>query len=89
MTLKSDAKFKEKLIFCFKNDKNLVNFDMSTRNSQNFHFYWFLLCKVYKSSAKKVERSYLSWHGTEECHKRVAAMKSEINHLNSINKNNQ
>ena len=24
MTLKSDAKFEEKLIYCFKNDKNLV-----------------------------------------------------------------
>ena len=34
MTLKSDAKFKVKLICCFKNDKNLVNFDLSTRKSQ-------------------------------------------------------
>ena len=31
MTLKSDAKFEEKLICCFKNDKNLVNFDPSTQ----------------------------------------------------------
>ena len=46
MTLKIDAKFEEKLI-CFKNYKNLVNFDLSTRNSQNFHFDCFLLCKVY------------------------------------------
>ena len=30
MTLKSDAKFEEKLICCFKNDTNLVNFDLST-----------------------------------------------------------
>ena len=36
MTLKRDAKFEEKLICCFKNDKNLMNFDLSTRNSQNF-----------------------------------------------------
>ena len=34
MTLKSDAKFKEKLICCFKNDDNLVNFDRSTQKSQ-------------------------------------------------------
>ena len=27
MTLKIDAKFEKKLICCFKNDKNLVNFD--------------------------------------------------------------
>ena len=47
MTLKSDAKFEEKLICYFKNDKNLVNFDLSTRNSQNFYFDWFLLSKVY------------------------------------------
>ena len=59
MTLKSDAKFEEKLI-CFKNDKNLVNFDLNTQNSQNFHFDLLLLCKVYNVSPKKVQRSYLS-----------------------------
>ena len=31
MTQKSDAKFEEKLICCFKNDKNLVHFDPSTQ----------------------------------------------------------
>ena len=46
MTLESDAKLEEKLI-CLKNDKNLENIDMRTRNSQNFHFDWFFLCKVY------------------------------------------
>ena len=30
MTLKSGAKFEGKLICCLKNDKNLVNFDLST-----------------------------------------------------------
>ena len=34
MTLKSDAKFQEKPICCFKNDKNLVNFDPSTQVSK-------------------------------------------------------
>ena len=33
MTLKIDAKFEEKLIFCFKNDKNFVKSDLSTRKS--------------------------------------------------------
>ena len=33
MTLKSDAKFEEKLICCLKHDKNLVDFGMSTQNS--------------------------------------------------------
>ena len=30
MTLKIDEKIQEKLFFCFKNDKNLVEFDLST-----------------------------------------------------------
>ena len=36
MTLKRDAKFEQKLICCFKNEKNLVNFDLSTRKSKKF-----------------------------------------------------
>ena len=34
MTLKRDAKLEEKLICCFKNEKNLVNPDPSTKKSQ-------------------------------------------------------
>ena len=41
---------------------NLVNFGLSTWNFQNFYFDWFLLCKVYNVWAKKVQRSYVSWH---------------------------
>ena len=47
MTLKIDAKFEEKLICRFKNDKNLVNFDPSNQKSQNLQFQWLLLCKVF------------------------------------------
>ena len=47
MTLNSDAKFEGKPICCFKNDKNVVKFDLSTQNSQYFFFDWFVLCKVY------------------------------------------
>ena len=36
MTLKSYAKFEQKLICCFKNDKHLIDFDPSTRKSQKF-----------------------------------------------------
>ena len=37
MTLKSVAKFKERLTLGFKNDrKNLVNFNLSTQKSQKF-----------------------------------------------------
>ena len=36
MILKNGSKFKEKTIFCFKNDKNLVNFDPSTKKFKKF-----------------------------------------------------
>ena len=35
---KGGAKFEEKLIFCYKNDKNQVNFDPSTKSSNKFAF---------------------------------------------------
>ena len=38
MIPKSGAKLEQKLIFCFKNDKNLVNFDPSTKKSNIFAF---------------------------------------------------
>ena len=41
---------------------NLVNFDMSTQNSQNLNFDWFLLCKIYNVWSRKVPWSYLWWH---------------------------
>ena len=40
-------KIEGKLIFCVKNDKNLVNYDLSTGDSRNFCFDWFLFCKIY------------------------------------------
>ena len=53
MKLKRDTKFEEESTCRFKIDiKNLTNFDLSTR----------LLNKVYIVWAKKVQRSYLSWH---------------------------
>ena len=36
MILKSGAKFEEKLIFCFKNAKDLANFDAYTKKSKEF-----------------------------------------------------
>ena len=36
MILNIDAKFEEKRIICFKNDKNLVNFHPSTQKSPKF-----------------------------------------------------
>ena len=37
MAMKNDAKFEEKLIFCFKIDiRNVTNFDPSSQKSQKF-----------------------------------------------------
>ena len=47
MTLKSDAKFEEKLTCGLKNDmRNLANFHQCTRKSQNWDFDGVLLSKV-------------------------------------------
>ena len=62
MTLKTHAKLEEKLICCFKNDRNLVNFDPSTQSLKKVYFHWLILCEVFNVWPKKVQRSYLSWH---------------------------
>ena len=47
MTLRSDAKFEEKLTCCLENDmRNLANFHQSTRKCQNWNFDGILLPKV-------------------------------------------
>ena len=47
MTLKSDAKFEEKLTCGLENDmRNLTNFQPSTQKSQNWDFDGILLSKV-------------------------------------------
>ena len=52
LTLKSDAKFEEKLTLGCKNDmRNLVNFNASSSKSGNFHFDVLLLPIAYKVSA--------------------------------------
>ena len=52
MTLKSDAKFEEKLTFGLKNNlSNLANFHQSTRKCQNWDFDGILLPKVENISA--------------------------------------
>ena len=63
MTLESDAKFEEELALGFKNDMlNLVNYNASRPKFENLHFDVLLLSTAYKVSAKKVRKSYLSWH---------------------------
>ena len=57
MTLKSDAKFEEKLTCCLENGvRNLANFHQSTRKCQNWNFNGILLSKV-----ENVQRRYVSW----------------------------
>ena len=56
MTLRSDAKFEEKVTCGSENDmRNLVNFISSSGTSENLHFDVLLLSKVYYVWAKKVQ----------------------------------
>ena len=61
MKLKSDATFKGNLTRGLKNDiRNFVNFHASSQKSENLHFDWILLTKVYKDLDKKIQKSYAS-----------------------------
>ena len=54
---------KKNLAFGSKNDiTNLVNFSMSSGQSENLHFDVLLLLIAYKVLAKNVHKGYLSWH---------------------------
>ena len=60
MTLKSDAKFEEKLTLGSKDDiRNLVNFNVNSGKSENLDFNVLLLSIAYKVSAKKLQKYYL------------------------------
>ena len=61
---KSGAKFEEKLIFCFKNDKNLMNFDPSTKKSKKFALIG-PFCATYTTFDLKKYRRVI-FHDTEE-----------------------
>ena len=55
MTLKSDAKFEEKLTFGSKNGmSNLVAFNLNSNNFEKFPFDKLLFSIAYKVSAKKL-----------------------------------
>ena len=61
MTLKQDARLKVKLTRGLKNDiRNLVNFDASSRKSENLHFDELILSKAYKVLDENVQKSYAS-----------------------------
>ena len=64
MILKIDSKLEEKLICCFKNEKNLVNFDPSNEKSPKF-----ALWLVAFMQSKKLDLKNYRWvifHNTEE-----------------------
>ena len=63
-TLKGEEKFEHKIDLLFQKCQNLVNCDLSTRNSQNFYIDWFLLWKVYNVWPK--EYRGVIYHDTEE-----------------------
>ena len=61
MTLKGDAIFIEKLNGGSKKDiRNLVNFHVSSRKSENLHFDGLVLPKAYKVLDGKIQKSYVS-----------------------------
>ena len=59
------CKIWRKTICCLENDKNFVNFDLSTKKSQKLALsLWFLLCKVLKVWPKKYRG--VVFHDTED-----------------------
>ena len=69
LTLRSDAKFEEKLTLGSKNDmRNLVYFNMSSVKSENLHFDELLLSLVYYVWVKKKYKGVMC-HDTEEWRK--------------------
>ena len=63
MIPKGGAKLEKKLIFSFKNDNNLVNFDPSTKKSKTFAL-WLVPTKYKTFDLKKYRR--VIFHESEE-----------------------
>ena len=73
MIIKSGEKFEEIPIFCFKNDKNLANFDLSTKKSKKFVKYITFDLKKYRGVIfhdneesckiwRKIDLWFRKWH---------------------------
>ena len=62
MNLKIDAKFEEKLICCFKNDKNLVKFDEGTWKCPKTCTFIRFYCAKYLMLDLKEELTCQNWH---------------------------
>ena len=85
MTLKSDAKFKEKLAGGLKNDiRKFVNFHASSRKSENLHFDGLLLSIADKVSAiKSTEELFLMTQNFEK--KLTFRLKNDMKNLVNLN----
>ena len=64
MKLESDAKFKEKLTFGFKYDRNLVNFHPTTLKFENFNSMGSVCQKYIKFEPKKYQG--VTFHDTKQ-----------------------
>ena len=53
---------KENCLVAWKKSRYLVNFNASSRKSENLHFDWILLSKACKDSDEKIQKSYVSWY---------------------------
>ena len=63
MTLKTHAKFEEKLTCGSENNmRHLANFHQNTWKCQNWYFHGILLSNVDNVWAENLQRSYVSWH---------------------------
>ena len=83
MIPKSGAKFEEKLIFYFKNDKNLVNFDLTTKSLKNLHFDWSSWTKCTTFHPKKY-RGVVFYDTEESCkfeEKLTCALENDMKNL--------
>ena len=84
VTLKSNAKFEEKLTLDSENGmRNLVNFNASSGKSEKLHFDVMLLLKVYYARAKIVQRSYvITLKNDAKFEKELtSALKNDMNNL--------
>ena len=62
MTLKSDAKFEEKLFVVLKLARIWWALTRALESLKSLDFDWFFLSKAHNIWPIKVQRSYLSWH---------------------------
>ena len=78
---------KKQLTGGLKNDiRNLVNFHGNSRKSENLYLHELLLPIVYKVSAKKAQKCYLSWHCDPNFEEKLTfCLKNDMRNLVNFN----